>query len=228
MERHRDLGNIHSCRWIGVCHARKRDGTLPQRFTAHMMASVPDGHLNVQRTLLVGHHIQEPWHRCRSCFLRRDNIRCRMLHVVQMNSLTGEGSRRWVCRVLRGTGNDLRNGGLCRSAHQRSREVVITLLACVHRRDDLQRSGGAGNRQAARHMRRSGDDTISAIGMLSLNFSAGSRWVFTGSGLTRTFGQGLIPAARIIVPHWFTRQRGRATGMVGVASTLSIATMYGC
>ncbi len=159
MERHRDLGNIHSCRWIGICHARKRDGTLPQRFTAQMMASVPGGHLNVQRTLLVGHHIQEPWHRCRSCFLRRDNIRCRMLHVVQMNSLTGEWSRRWVRRVLRGTGNDLRNGGLCRSAHQRSREVVITLLACVHRRDDLQRSGGAGNRQAARHMRRSGDDS---------------------------------------------------------------------
>jgi hypothetical protein len=131
MERHRDLGNIHSCRWIGICHARKRDGTLPQRFTAQMMASVPGGHLNVQRTLLVGHHLQEPWHRCRSCFLRRDNIRCRMLHVVQMNSLAGEGSRRWVRRVLRGTGNDLRNGGRCRSAHQRFREVVITLLACV-------------------------------------------------------------------------------------------------
>lgn len=69
---------------------------------------------------------------------------------------------------------------------------------------------------------------ISAIGMLSLSFLAGSRWVFMGSGLTRTFGQGLIPAARIIVPRWFTRQRGRAKGMVGVASTLSIATMYGC
>ncbi|MGI8486542.1 MAG: MFS transporter [Thermomicrobiales bacterium] len=65
-----------------------------------------------------------------------------------------------------------------------------------------------------------------AIGVVWLSFSAGPLWMFVGFALTRTFGQGVMPlAARIIVPHWFFRQRGRAFSMIGIAGTLSIATM---
>lgn len=65
-----------------------------------------------------------------------------------------------------------------------------------------------------------------AVGVVWLSFAAGPLWLFIGFALTRTFGQGVMPlAARVLIPHWFLRQRGRAFSLLGIAGTLSIATM---
>ncbi|MGC4107215.1 MAG: MFS transporter [Thermomicrobiales bacterium] len=65
-----------------------------------------------------------------------------------------------------------------------------------------------------------------ALGVLVLSSVHTTLAVFVGFGLIRTFGQGILPlAARIIIPFWFLRQRGRAFSLIGIAGTLSIATM---
>jgi MFS family permease len=65
-----------------------------------------------------------------------------------------------------------------------------------------------------------------AIGVLWLSFAAGPAWIFVGFAMTRTFGQSVMPlAAKIIVPHWFIRNRGRAFSAIGIAGTLSVALM---
>ncbi|MEJ7839213.1 MAG: MFS transporter, partial [Thermomicrobiales bacterium] len=64
------------------------------------------------------------------------------------------------------------------------------------------------------------------IGVLWLSFSAGPIGVFIGFAITRTFGQGIMPlASRILIPHWFLRHRGRAYSAIGIAGTMSIATL---
>lgn len=65
-----------------------------------------------------------------------------------------------------------------------------------------------------------------AAGLLVLSSIHSIGPAFVGFAIIRTFGQGIMPlAARIIVPFWFLRQRGRAFSLIGIAGTLSVASM---
>lgn len=65
-----------------------------------------------------------------------------------------------------------------------------------------------------------------ATGLIILSLATGPWWLFIGFPIIRTFGQGTIPlAARILIPNWFYRQRARAFSLLGLATTVSIATL---
>jgi MFS family permease len=65
-----------------------------------------------------------------------------------------------------------------------------------------------------------------AIGLAWQSFAQGTTWLFLGFILLRAFGQGLMPlAARVVVPHWFYRHRARAYSVLGLATTVSLATV---
>ncbi len=71
---------------------------------------------------------------------------------------------------------------------------------------------------------------VSSVGLVAaLLFAStmrGPLMVLVAFAFLRTMGAGLLPlAARTLVPFWFVQRRGRAFSLLGLATTLSVATI---